>query len=78
MDVVPLSRRGTDLAGFSELYDIELATTEPRDLTTRDAGGHRLTIGLDTLTDAPMINLEVRFEHGHCVGGDVGPRICRM
>jgi hypothetical protein len=29
MDVVPLSCRGADLAGFSELYDIELATTEP-------------------------------------------------
>ena len=78
MDVVPLPCRGANLAGFSELYDIELANDGTRDLTTRDAGGHRLTIGLDTLTDAPMINLEVRFEHGHCVGGDVGPRICRM
>ena len=45
MDVVPLSCRGAGLAGFSELYDIELATT---DLTTRDAAGHQLTIGLDT------------------------------
>jgi hypothetical protein len=29
MDVAPLSRRGTDLGGFSELYDIELAATDP-------------------------------------------------
>jgi hypothetical protein len=29
MDVVPLSRRGAELAGFSELSDIDLATTEP-------------------------------------------------
>ena len=36
MDVVPLPCRGANLAGFSELYDIELANDGTRDLTTRD------------------------------------------